>query len=67
MDHEVTFVWIGFCKVNLIALTSLAEVDNVSQILFRRRRDIAVRRSKRVQLQILFVLHPSDLLQVLSK
>ena len=52
MDHEVTFVRIGFCKVDLIPLAGLAEVDNVGQILFRRRCNIAVRRSKRVQLQI---------------
>lgn len=54
MDHEVTFVRIGFCKVDLIPLAGLAEVDNVGQILFRRRYDIAVRRSKRIQLQIFF-------------
>ena len=54
MNHEVAFVWIGFCKVDLIPLAGLAEVDNVGQILFRRRGDIAVRRSKRIQLQIFF-------------
>ena len=53
-------------QVDLITLAGLAEVDNVGQILFRRRCNLAVRRSKRVQLQIFFVLHPSDLLQVVS-
>ena len=52
MDHEVAFIRIGFCENNLVPLAGFAEVDDVSQILFRRRRDIAVRRSKRVQLQI---------------
>lgn len=52
MDHEVAFVRIGFCEVDLIPLTGLAEVDNVSQIFFHWRCDITVRRSKRVQLQI---------------
>ena len=64
MDHEVTFVRIGFCKVDLIPLAGLAEVDNVGQILFRRRCNIAVRRSKRVQLQIFFVLLLSVLLKM---
>ena len=64
MDHEVTFVRIGFCKVDLIPLAGLAEVDNVGQILFRRRCNIAVRCSKRVQLQIFFVLLLSVLLKM---
>ena len=64
MDHEVAFVRIGFCEVDLIPLTGLAEVDNVSQIFFHWRCDITVRRSKRVQLQIFFILHLSDLFQV---
>ena len=61
MDHEVTFVRVSLCKIDLIPLAGFAEVDNVSQILFRRRCDIAVRRSRRVQLQIFFVLHLSNL------
>ena len=64
MDHEVAFVRIGLCKVDLITLAGLAEVDNVGQILFRRRCNIAVRRSKRVQLQIFFVLLLSVLLKM---
>lgn len=56
MDHEVALIRIGFCKVDLITLAGLAEMDNVSQILFRRRCNIAVRRSKRIQLQIFFIL-----------
>ena len=64
MDHEVAFIRIGFCKNNLVPLAGFAEVDDVSQILFRRRRDIAVRRSKRVQLQIFFVLLLSVLLKM---
>lgn len=62
MDHEVAFVRIGLCKVDLITLAGLAEVDNVGQILFRRRYDIAVRRSKRIQLQIfLFCIYQSSI------
>ena len=61
MDHEVAFIRIGFCKNNLVPLAGFAEVDDVSQILLRWRRDIAVRRSKRVQLQIFFVLRLSNL------
>ena len=61
MDHEVAFVRIGLCKIDLIPLAGFAEVDDVSQILFRWRRDLAVRCSKRVQLQIFFVLHLSNL------
>ncbi len=54
----------AFSEVDLIPLTGPAEVDNVSQILFYRRRDITVRRSQCVQLQIFFILHLSDLFQV---
>ena len=61
MDHEVAFVRIGLCKVDLITLAGLAEVDNIGQIFFRRRCDIAIRRGKRVQLQIFFVLRLSNL------
>jgi len=61
MDHEVAFVRIGFGKVDLIPLAGLAEVDDVSQIFFCRRYDIAVRRSQCIQLQIFFVLHLSVL------
>ena len=67
MDHKIAFVRIGFRKVNLIPLACLAEVGNIGQIFFCWRPDIAVRRSNRVQFQIFFVLHLSDLLQVLSK
>ena len=64
MDHEVAFVRIGFCKVDFISLAGLAEVNDISQIFLCRRRDIAVRRSKCVQLQIFFNLH-LPLLQIL--
>ena len=67
MDHEVAFVRIGFCEVDLIPLAGLAEVNNIGKILFRRRYDIDIRRGKRVKLQIFFVLHLSNLLQVLPK
>ena len=64
MDHKVTLVGIVCCKVNLIPLAGLAEVNNVGQIFFRRRHDIAVRRSKRVQLRIFLILYLSALLKM---
>ncbi|MFR1222376.1 MAG: hypothetical protein ACLSDS_08790 [Oscillospiraceae bacterium] len=63
MNHEVAFVRIGLCEVDLIPLAGLAEMDNVGQIFFRRRRDIAVRRSKRIQLRIFLILYLSVLLK----
>ena len=57
VDHEAAFIRVSFCKVDLIPLAGFAEVDNVSQILFCRWRDIAVWRSQRVKLEIPIVLH----------
>ena len=32
MDYKIALVRIGFCNVDLILLTGLAEVDNIGQI-----------------------------------
>ena len=67
MKHRIAFILIGLHEVDLLPLASLAEMHDVCQILLRWRRNIAVRRSQRVQLQIFMILHLSVLLQVLSK
>ena len=52
MNHKIALILIGLREVDLIPLAGLAEMHDVCQILLRRRRNIAVRRSQRVQLQI---------------